>query len=120
MARLTPMMTQYREAKREHPDALLFFRMGDFYELFEDDAKVASRELGLTLTSRDKANPIPMAGVPVRALDTYLRKLLRKGHRVIIRSRPVQLAGGDVRFVAGHIGYLDNGIERMSDGPSRG
>ena len=80
----TPMMRQYREAKLVHPDALLFFRMGDFYELFEEDARVASRVLGLTLTSRDKSNPIPMAGVPVRAVDTYLRRLLRQGHRVAI------------------------------------
>ncbi|MEN8151156.1 MAG: DNA mismatch repair protein MutS, partial [Planctomycetota bacterium] len=81
---VTPMMRQYHDAKREHPDALLFFRMGDFYEMFHEDAKVAARELGLTLTSRDKANPIPMAGVPVRAVDTYLRRLLEKGHKVAI------------------------------------
>jgi len=81
---VTPMMRQYQEAKREHPDALLFFRMGDFYEMFHDDAKLAAKELGLTLTSRDKANPIPMAGIPVRALDTYLRRLLERGHKVAI------------------------------------
>jgi DNA mismatch repair protein MutS len=78
------MMQQYQAAKREHPDALLFFRMGDFYEMFHEDAKVASRALGLTLTSRDKANPVPMAGVPVKAVDTYLRRLLTLGHKVAI------------------------------------
>jgi len=83
-APVTPMMRQYNEAKREHPDALLFFRMGDFYEMFHDDAKVVAKELGLTLTSRDKANPIPMAGVPVRAVDTYLQRLLERGHKVAI------------------------------------
>ncbi len=84
MPDLTPMMAQYREAKAKHPDALLFFRMGDFYELFEEDAKTASRLLGLTLTSRDKVNPIPMAGVPVRAVDNYLRRVLALGLKVAI------------------------------------
>jgi len=80
------MMEQFRRAKKEAPGALLFFRMGDFYELFHEDAVVASRELGLTLTSRSKGSPqpIPMAGVPVRAVDGYLVRLVRKGHRVAI------------------------------------
>jgi len=82
----TPMMEQYRRAKREAPDALLFFRMGDFYELFHEDAVTASRELGLTLTSRAKGSPapIPMAGVPVRAADGYLVRLVKKGFKVAI------------------------------------
>jgi DNA mismatch repair protein MutS len=82
----TPMMEQFRRAKREAPGALLFFRMGDFYELFHEDAITASRELGLTLTSRSKgsAQPIPMAGVPVRAVDGYLVRLVKKGHKVAI------------------------------------
>jgi DNA mismatch repair protein MutS len=84
MSVMTPMMRQYHDAKRQHPDALLFFRMGDFYEMFHEDARVASRLLGLTLTSRDKANPIPMAGVPVRSVDTYLRRLLALGRKVAI------------------------------------
>jgi DNA mismatch repair protein MutS len=79
---LTPMMQQYREARERHPGMLLLFRMGDFYELFDADAEVASRVLGLTLTSRDKT--IPMAGFPHHALDTHLRKLLHAGHRVAI------------------------------------
>src|ERR1700739_2296726 len=79
---LTPMMQQYREAKERHPGMLLLFRMGDFYELFEADAEVAARVLGLTLTSRDKT--IPMAGFPHHALETHLRKLLHAGHRVAI------------------------------------
>jgi DNA mismatch repair protein MutS len=79
---MTPMMQQYREAKERHPGMLLLFRMGDFYELFDDDAEVASRVLGLTLTSRDKT--IPMAGFPHHALDSHLRKLLQAGHRVAI------------------------------------
>jgi len=76
------MMQQYREAKERHPGMLLLFRMGDFYELFEDDAEVAARVLGLTLTSRDKT--IPMAGFPHHALENHLRKLLHSGHRVAI------------------------------------
>jgi DNA mismatch repair protein MutS len=76
------MMQQYREAKERHPGMLLLFRMGDFYELFDADAAVAARVLGLTLTSRDKT--IPMAGFPHHALDNHLRKLLHAGHRVAI------------------------------------
>jgi DNA mismatch repair protein MutS len=81
----TPMMQQYRDAKAACPDALLLFRMGDFYELFFDDAKTAARTLGLTLTSRDKGeNPIPMAGFPHHQLESYLGKLVSAGMRVAI------------------------------------
>ena len=82
----TPFMRQYVAAKAQNPDALLFFRMGDFYELFFEDALVASRELQITLTSRDKSNPvpIPMCGVPYHAAEGYLTRLLRKGFRVAI------------------------------------
>jgi DNA mismatch repair protein MutS len=79
------MMVQFNAAKKEQPDALLFFRMGDFYELFGDDAVTASRELGLTLTSRDKGeSALPMAGVPVKAHESYLMRLVRKGFKVAI------------------------------------
>ncbi len=82
---MTPMMEQFWAAKKEQPDALLFFRMGDFYELFHEDAKTASRELGITLTSRSKGeDAIPMAGVPVRTMETYLMRLVRKGFKVAI------------------------------------
>ena len=81
----TPMMKQYQEAKSTHPDALLLFRMGDFYELFHDDAEKAHRLLGITLTSRDKSeNPIPMAGFPHHQLDGYLTKLIGAGCRVAV------------------------------------
>jgi DNA mismatch repair protein MutS len=79
---LTPMMQQYQEAKRQHPGTLLLFRMGDFYELFYDDAEVAARLLQLTLTSRDKH--VPMAGFPHHALESYLHQLMEAGHRVAI------------------------------------
>src|SRR5262249_59117799 len=76
------MMQQYRDAKARHPGMLLLFRMGDFYELFFEDAEVVSRALGLTLTSRD--GDVPMAGFPWRALETQLKALLRAGHRVAV------------------------------------
>ena len=77
-------MRQWTAAKRENPDALLFFRMGDFYELFYDDAVTVSRELQLTLTARDRERNQPMCGVPYHAVETYLTRLLRKGYRVAL------------------------------------
>jgi DNA mismatch repair protein MutS len=90
-------MQQYQEAKDRHPGMLLLFRMGDFYELFHDDAQVAARLLGLTLTSRDKT--IPMAGFPHHALDAHLRKLMQAGHRVAVcdQVEDAGLARGLVR-----------------------
>jgi len=81
---LTPFMRQWTAAKRENPDALLFFRMGDFYELFYDDAVTVSRELQLTLTARDRERNQPMCGVPYHAVEQYLTRLLRKGYRIAI------------------------------------
>ena len=83
-AALTPVMRQYRTAKEAHPDALLFFRLGDFYELFYEDAVIASRELQLTLTSRDRTKSVPMCGVPFHSAGNYLQRLLRKGYRVAL------------------------------------
>ncbi len=77
-------MRQWTAAKKQNPDALLFFRMGDFYELFYDDAAVASRELQLTLTARDRERSIPMCGVPYHAVEQYLMRLLRKGYRIAL------------------------------------
>ena len=83
---LTPVMRQYQAAKSAHPDAILFFRMGDFYEMFHDDAVVAARALDLTLTSRNKGaeDEVPMAGVPHHAAAGYVAKLLALGHKVAI------------------------------------
>ena len=82
---VSPMMRQYEEAKAACGDALLLFRMGDFYELFHEDAKTCARVLGLTLTSRDKGeNPVPMAGFPHHQLEGYLAKLIRQGFRVAV------------------------------------
>ncbi len=99
MAALSPAMRQYRAAKEAHPDTLLFFRMGDFYELFFEDAVVAARELQLTLTARDKARSVPMCGVPYHAAETYLQRLLRKGYRIAIceQMEDPKLAKGVVR-----------------------
>ncbi|MBL0892798.1 MAG: hypothetical protein IBJ19_19600, partial [Gemmatimonadaceae bacterium] len=82
----TPLMQQYRDIKARHQDAILFFRMGDFYEMFYDDAETASRVLGLTLTSRNNggAAEVPLAGIPVKAAADYLRRLVSHGHRVAI------------------------------------
>jgi DNA mismatch repair protein MutS len=84
--KLTPVMRQYQDAKDAYPDAILFFRMGDFYEMFHDDAVVASKALNLTLTSRNKGDPdeIPMAGVPHHAAHGYVAKLLAQGFKVAI------------------------------------
>src|SRR3990172_4816242 len=82
----TPLMRQYSEIKKKYPQALLFFRLGDFYELFYEDAVVAARELQITLTSRNKGRgePVPMCGVPHHAADTYLARLIRKGYKVAV------------------------------------
>jgi len=83
-AELTPFMRQWTAAKQENPDALLFFRMGDFYELFYDDAVLVSKELQLTLTARDRERQVPMCGVPYHAVEGYLTRLLRRGYRIAI------------------------------------
>src|SRR5512137_1953941 len=84
--RLTPVMQQYQDLKEQHPDTILFFRIGDFYETFHDDAKLVSRELEIVLTSRSKSgdNPIPLAGVPYHAAEGYIAKLIGKGYRVAV------------------------------------
>lgn len=86
MANLTPMMQQYWDIKSDHPDAILFFRLGDFYEMFFDDAETTSRELGLTLTGRDAGSGkrAPMCGIPYHAADTYIARLIKNGHKVAI------------------------------------
>jgi DNA mismatch repair protein MutS len=97
----TPLMQQYREIKARHKDAILFFRMGDFYEMFYEDAEVASRALGLTLTSRNNGGSaeVPLAGVPVKAAGEYLRRLVQQGFRVSIceQTEDPKFAKGIVR-----------------------
>jgi len=90
LAELTPMMKQYLEIKKDNPDSILFFRLGDFYEMFADDARTASQELDLTLTSRDKdpnksaEEKIPMCGIPYHASESYIARLIAKGYKVAI------------------------------------
>ena len=82
---LTPAMKQFHRFKKLHPDCILFFRMGDFYETFYEDAKTCSKVLGLTLTSRSKSdNPVPLAGVPYHAVDGYLKKMIAAGYKVAV------------------------------------
>jgi len=97
-SRETPMMRQYLSMKEKARDAVLLFRMGDFYEMFFEDAEMAARELGLTLTTRDKGkvDPVPMAGVPHHAVDGYIARLVRRGHRVAVCDQiedPAQAKG---------------------------
>ncbi len=100
--KITPMLRQYLEIKEQHNDAILFYRMGDFYEMFFEDAKIASKVLGITLTSRNNkgdAEKIPMCGVPYHAAQTYLAKLIKAGHRVAIceQAEDPALAKGIVK-----------------------
>ena len=90
------MMDQFMEIKSEHPETILFFRMGDFYELFHEDAEIASEILGLALTARDKNadNPVPMAGFPWHALEDNLRKMLKSGFKVTVAEQESELREG--------------------------
>jgi DNA mismatch repair protein MutS len=85
---LTPMQRQYQTIKADHTDCILFFRLGDFYEMFNDDARLAARELDLTLTTRDRNKPeeeqTPMCGVPYHSVDAYIARLVQKGYKVAI------------------------------------
>ncbi|MCK4962421.1 MAG: DNA mismatch repair protein MutS, partial [Anaerolineales bacterium] len=94
--KITPIRKQYLEIKRRYPDAILFFRLGDFYETFDQDAEIASRELDIVLTSRNiaKGERIPMAGIPHHAVDNYLARLIEKGYHVAICD---QVGDGPVR-----------------------
>ena len=86
---VTPIRQQYLEIKREHPNAILFFRLGDFYETFDEDAEITARELDIVLTSRpvSKDQRIPMAGVPHHAADGYIARLIERGYRVAIAEQ---------------------------------
>ena len=90
------MLDQFAEIKAQHPDTVLFFRMGDFYEMFYDDAVLASEVLGITLTSRDKSadEPVPMAGVPWHSVESYLQGMLRAGHKVTLCEQEDELRPG--------------------------
>jgi len=93
----TTMMEQFHAIKEEHPDTVLFFRMGDFYEMFHDDAILAADVLGITLTSRDKKSddPIPMAGVPWHSVESYLQRMLKAGYKVTLCEQEEELRPGE-------------------------
>jgi len=109
----TPMMAQYRRLKEEAGDALLFYRMGDFFELFFDDAKVASACLDIALTKRgeDAGEPIPMCGVPVHSAESYLARLIKAGHRVAIAEQTESPA--EARKARGSKALVDRAIIRL-------
>ena len=104
----TPAMRQYLETKKQYPDAILFFRMGDFYEMFFEDAVVASEILGITLTCRHKDAEIPLAGVPWHAADFYIGKLLEAGKKVAVCEQNEsfdnsKISHGQAPFTTSHI-----------------
>src|SRR5437870_9811826 len=109
----TPMMVQYRRLKEEAGDALLFYRMGDFFELFFDDAKVAAACLDIALTKRGESEgePIPMCGVPVHAAEAYLARLIRAGHRVAIAEQTESPA--EARKARGSKALVNRAIIRL-------
>ena len=100
MENATPMLRQYLEIKKLYPGTILFFRLGDFYEMFNEDAILASRELEITLTARhkDSPNPVPMCGVPHHAAANYIARLVRRGYRVAICDQTEE-AGKGVKLV---------------------
>ena len=112
MAKVTPAIEQYLRTKAEHPDCILFFRMGDFYEMFFDDAKTASKALEIALTSRGKhrGEDVPLCGVPYHAADGYISRLLAKGYKVAIceqiedpkQAKGIVQAGGHARDHSRH------------------
>src|SRR5215216_6767924 len=109
----TPMMTQYRRLKDEAGDALLFYRMGDFFELFFDDAKVAAQCLNIALTKRgtNDGEPIPICGVPVHSAEAYLARLIRGGHRVAIAEKIESPA--EARKARGSKALVERAIVRL-------
>src|SRR5689334_1459941 len=111
-ARATPMMEQYLEIKAAHPGLLLFYRMGDFYELFFEDAEIASKALGIMLTRRGKHQgmDIPMCGVPVERADDYLHRLIEKGFRVAVCEQMEDPAAAKAR---GNKSVVRRGVVRV-------
>lgn len=134
MEKMTPAMRQYYEAKEKHKDALIFFRMGDFYESFGEDAKIIAKELEITLTTRGKGKDgekMPLAGVPYHAVDTYLPRLIKKGYKVAVCEQledPKKAKGvvkrGVVRVItpgtvidSSMVGVANNYLMSVSGGP---
>jgi len=117
-SQLTPGMKQYQEAKRANPDCLIMLRMGDFYEMFFEDAKLASRVLNITLTTRDrnKENAVPMCGVPYHAANNYIAKLVKEGHKVAVCEQ-VEDLGTDLKSVPSAKGIVKREIMKLGFKP---
>src|SRR5688572_184452 len=119
----TPMLRQYLEIKKQYPGTLLMFRLGDFYELFNEDAITGARELQITLTARhkDSKNPIPMCGVPHHAAANYIAKLVRKGYRIAIceqaepAGKGTKLARLEVVRIVTHVTAIDEQLVETKD-----
>lgn len=96
--KLTPAMQQYVDLKKQHPDCILFFRLGDFYEVFWEDAQICSKLLDLVLTAKNKttANPIPMAGMPYHSIDKYIARLIKAGYKVAIADQMSEPKPGQI------------------------
>ena len=110
-ATLTPAMRQYQQYKAQYPDAVLFFRIGDFYECFYEDARTVARTLGVALTARSKGeNPVPMAGVPYHALETYLHRMIAAGYKVAICE---QMESPKEAKAAGGTGVIKREVTRL-------
>ena len=117
LSTLTPMMQQYMSMKVLHPHSLMFYRMGDFYELFFEDAHKAAKILGITLTHRGKANgqPIPMAGVPYHAAEGYIARLVKKGENVVICEQIGEVTGKCVTECASKFKFSGPMLSAKSD-----
>ena len=123
-----PMLKHWREVKAQHPQSILFYRVGDFYEMFNEDAELAARVLDITLTSR--GDGVPLAGVPVKAAAEYLRQLVSAGHRVAIceqvedpkvaRGAGPPRSGRDGNARRSHAGGLGSGLTKQLDGGGEG
>lgn len=118
--KMTPMLRQYTEWKERYPDCLLFFRMGDFYEMFFEDARKGSEILDITLTARDSEKRIPMAGVPVHAVEGYLARLVRNGHRVALCEQVGDSVGGGVLVERRVVRVVTPGTYVPEDGLAEG
>lgn len=96
--KLTPAMQQYMDLKKQYPDCILFFRLGDFYEVFFEDAQLCSKLLDLILTSKNKTSehPIPMAGMPYHSVDKYITKLIKSGYKVAIADQMSEPKPGQI------------------------
>src|SRR5881227_2071772 len=111
----TPLMRQYHAVKQQVPGALLMFRLGDFYELFFEDAAIAARELEITLTARnkEKGEPVPMCGVPYHAADSYISRLIQRGYRVAICDQ-MEEAGPGKKLVRREVARMARGFSALN------